>query len=145
MEAVEPKVYAIADEEGNKREFTQKAPVILQLKQIKALIKETDFNFADFDLLKLLDQLTDADAVPKFLAIVLCEKGKKLIDKDIEELKDFFNTNADMNFISSVVKDFFVINDILAMLQGQLPALVSAVSKTLSTTQMMQTETEVVQ
>lgn len=90
---------------GNKN-FTVNAPVLGQLKQLEDIGVNVLKGFDPEELIKDISTLT------RFIAIIVCEEGCSLQDKDIDELSEYisFNTTIDklkelMDFFSSSLSE----------------------------------------
>jgi len=98
------------------REFEIKPLVLGQVRQIAEL-------FEDTNLVELFSQDIDGflktvgKKLPRFLAIVLREKGKPLREKDLEELTTFIEEEVDITTALRMVRDFFRVNDIRSLME----------------------------
>jgi len=117
---VDPKFYSVSIAAGGelKREFIQSVVVAAQLRQLVSLFKGSSIDFATLDLASFLDAFSESDLISRFIAVILREKGQSLKEKNIEELTDFFDENASLELIIEIVKDFFLLNGILNLLQN---------------------------
>jgi hypothetical protein len=91
------------------KEYIQKPLVWGQAKQLKTVISNVKI-VPDFNPVNLLDIL--GDNVPLFCAVVLCEEGTNLVDKDLDELTIRFENSLDIASSMKVMEDFFVCNPI---------------------------------
>ncbi len=57
------------------------------------------------------------EKIPQALAIVLCEKGEKLKDKDIESFAEELKFAIDLDLTMEVITDFFGCNPIVSLLK----------------------------
>lgn len=98
------------------REFEIKPLVLGQVRQIAEL-------FEDTNLVELFSQDIDSflkivgKKLPRFLAIVLREKGKPLKDKDLDELTSLIEEEVDITTALRMVRDFFGVNDIRSLIE----------------------------
>ena len=98
------------------KEFEIKPLVLGQVRQIAEL-------FEDTNLVELFSQDIDSflkivgKKLPRFLAIVLREKGKPLKDKDLEELTSLIEEEVDITTALRMVRDFFGVNDIRSLIE----------------------------
>ena len=99
------------------KKFIQKPLVLRQTKQLAELFEDENF-------FKMIEE-NNFDAVIKtiskkgaeFLSIVLIPEGQSVKDKNLKELTDFFEENADMDFLVEVLRDFFGFNKITSLIQ----------------------------
>lgn len=120
------KTYQIGD-----RQFEQSRLVFGQTLQIKAIFGEI---FNEIRQVENAGSLTHvlAEQTPRFVAIVLREKGQKLIDKDLDQLTDFLTDTIDAPTAAAVVQDFLVLTPIALDLTA-LGELATAIGETVTT------------
>lgn len=104
-----------------KRTFACKKLVLGQLAQLEELFKllagleVKDIN----DMFSLLGK-----EMPKLIAIILCEDGKRLKDKDVQALQEYLEENLELDVALEILNDFFV--------QTPLPKLIEKVTTLIS-------------
>ncbi len=86
--------------------FIQRPLVLGQLKQIVELVAGLRIP-AESDAAGVAAILAEGDLLSRGLAILLCEPGKGLKDKDLDALAEFMAENADFETTLGVVEDFF--------------------------------------
>lgn len=107
---MEIKRYKIGD-----RGFFQGVPVLVQVRQIGSLVKEQNINFDSFTIEDVINLMLQDHVSSRFMAIVLNEDGVNLKDKNLAELEEFLDYTLDLATATEIVKDFFIINDILSL------------------------------
>ena len=80
-----------------------------------ALFGDTEFDSSFLDVKTLLSVI--GARLSTAVAIVLHEDGKKLKDKNIEEVADEIRFNCDYDDMVAIVEDFFVCNPIASTLE----------------------------
>ncbi len=113
------------------RSFEQTRLVFGQTLQIKGIFGEI---FNEIRQVENAGSLTTvlAERTPRFIAIVLREKGQKLIDKDLDQLTEFLEENIDAPTAAAVVQDFLALTPIALDLTA-LGQLATAIGETVTT------------
>ncbi|MDW8003053.1 MAG: hypothetical protein RMJ39_10420 [Deltaproteobacteria bacterium] len=95
--------------------FIQKPLVLRQTKQLVELFSDTNLSkLFESDIENLIKIFAKKGA--KFLAIVLIPEGVEIKDKDMAYLEELFE-DCDLDTFTEVVKDFFLFNNLLSLIQ----------------------------
>jgi len=94
--------------------YVQKPLVLGQIEQLSTLLNglEIKTDMQPEDIISVLKE-----KIPQALAIVLCEKGEKLKDKDIESFAKELKFAIDLDLTMDVITDFFECNPIVSLLK----------------------------
>ena len=93
--------------------YVQRKLVLGQIEQLMDIIEglELRTDMKPEEVLVVLKK-----KIPSGLAIILCEKGTKLADKDIDALAEELKFSVDADQAMEIVSDFFVCNPIVSLL-----------------------------
>lgn len=94
--------------------FIQKPLVLGQLMQIIDLLAglQIPSHITVPGIIALLQ-----DRLPRAMAIILCEPGQKLKEKDLDSLTDFMAEKCDLSTTLEVVENFFGLNNLPSILE----------------------------
>ena len=106
------------------RRYLQKPLVLGQWEQILAIIKIPD-GTDDLSVASIVEMIGSKMATA--IAIMICEDGKELRDKDVNSLRDDIRFELDTDTSFRVVEDFFLMNSIISLFE-RVGGIMDAVS-----------------
>ena len=102
---MQPREYKIGE-----RTYVLKKLVLGQLSDLAKIYKKYTKELTtedDNSYMQLIVSMLESGDLTKLLGIVLCEKGKHLKEKDIDEVTQYMEENLEMDEMMEIIKDFF--------------------------------------